>query len=700
MSGIRPADLLRHLAGGDAEAPDRDLLRRYVSTRDHAAFAELVRRHGPVVLAACLRGTFRREDAEDSFQAVFLILARRAGAVGQPELLGSWLYRVAVRVARDARRAAARRRVREVQGVDVPEPVSPPTTTLHDFGPVLDEELEALPALYRNAVVLCDLRCVSRADAAAQLGIPLGTLASRLNGARKKLAARLVRRGVTLSVGAVLVEARAVALPEGLLSKTCEVVAVWSAGGALPQSVVKLVQGGVYMKGVMLGGALALSLVAGIVVAGSPEKPAPVPNTPPVPGEVAGEEAQPPGPKGREAKAVAVGAPRLHEALDLPMRPVWWGVTKLTWSPTGDRLVVAFTPEPWAAGGEPPTGAAGGKSKTNPPEESLLVVQTDGPKGPHVFGSIPAHGPERFVGFTPDGNELLMTRREHGLVSGRHQASFWGIGVPGAAGLPGSEPAEGGVFTPAGRTLSLVPYDKRFPLNPEQTDDFAFAPDGKSYTTLVVTRRDDLGVRAAEVRRVGTEAGKTLATLKTLTGAFRGLRLSADGKRVFHAHAQETNAVGGGGWSAHPDIGHADGDRGEILLMPSRDGATVVFARGVSRLVALDGATGKTLPDLEGAGLVDAKQTTAALSADGRLLAACYSQFEKREVKGVGSPQTGGKAGERRLAVWDTTTGRLVQSWPGRVTALAFHPTRPILAVLEPHGNGGRLGLWDFSAQP
>src|SRR5690349_951879 len=120
MTGPRPAELLRHLAA--EAAPDADLLRWFAATRDGAAFAELVRRHGPVVLAACRRGVRHHHDAEDAFQAVFLVLARRAGAIARPELLGNWLYRVAVRVTGHARRAVARRRAWEVQGVDVPEP--------------------------------------------------------------------------------------------------------------------------------------------------------------------------------------------------------------------------------------------------------------------------------------------------------------------------------------------------------------------------------------------------------------------------------------------------------------------------------------------------------------------------------------------------------------------------------------------------
>jgi RNA polymerase sigma factor (sigma-70 family) len=705
MTGPAPAEILRHLAGDSA--PDADLLGRFATTRDGAAFAELVRRHGPVVLAACRRGVRHHHDAEDAFQAVFLVLARRAGAIGRPEFLGSWLYRVAVRVTGHARRAAARRRGREVQAVDVPEPVAPTPAAPADIGPVLDEELGALPALYRDAVVLCDLRGVTRAEAAARLGIPLGTLASRLDGARKKLAARLVRRGVTLSVAGVLVEARAVAVPDSLLIKTCGLVADSAAGAVVPAAVLRLARGGSSMKSVLLGGALALALVAGVVVAGArtdtaPKSPATrgiadplaaVAAVVPEPQE-GGGTGPPKGTGVPKADVKFAAAPKLREALDLPVRDG----RRVVWSPAGDRLVVVFSPE----GG----GGTG---------EALLVVRTDGPKGPHPFGSTGGHDPDRFAGFAPDGNELLLVRRESGLVSGRHQASFWVFGLvgrPGAAGLvggqPGAEGGEDGVFTPAGRVLSLVPYEKRFDLDPEQSGDYAFAPDGKSYRTLVLTR-DETDIRKVTVRRVSTETGKVLETVGTAEGMFRSAQLTADGRRVVTVSARDGEVVahdpagGGALWGVTPDLQTVAGSEPAypLPLGLSRDGGRVLVSRGFGRPVLLDGATGKALPPLEGAELVDLFAGGTAFSADARLVAAPYHRVEKKEVARKGPlPQGSVTRGEARLGVWDTTTGRLVRSWPGRVTALAFHPTRPVLAVLEPNGAQTRLGLWDFAAQP
>lgn len=200
---LRPlARQLLRVVLGTPDVPDRDLLARFVATRDEDAFAEIVRRHGAMVLACCRRVTGRSHDADDAFQAAFLVLARRAGHVTRPELLANWLYGVAYRTALEAR--AARRRAEERLVHAAPEPASPvPADDSAELRQVIDEELARLPDKYRAAVVLCELEGVSRAAAAAQLGIPEGTLSSRLAHARKVLAERLTRRGVTAGVSAV-----------------------------------------------------------------------------------------------------------------------------------------------------------------------------------------------------------------------------------------------------------------------------------------------------------------------------------------------------------------------------------------------------------------------------------------------------------------------------------------------------------------
>src|ERR1700759_1381057 len=119
MIAGRPSEILRQLE--ECKTPDRELLARFVRDRDQSAFAELVRRHGPVVLGVCRRVTGHPQDAEDAFQAVFLILARKAAAIRNPDLLGNWLYGAAVRVAQTARRSSTRRRAREVSVNAMPD---------------------------------------------------------------------------------------------------------------------------------------------------------------------------------------------------------------------------------------------------------------------------------------------------------------------------------------------------------------------------------------------------------------------------------------------------------------------------------------------------------------------------------------------------------------------------------------------------
>lgn len=175
-------------------ASDAQLLGRFVRDRDDAAFTELVRRHGPLVLGVCRRVIPDRHLADDAFQAAFVVLARKAESV-QPDKLASWLYGVSYKVALRARTMAGRRAKHETLTATLPETPVPPDPV--DDG-VLDAEIANLPALYRDAVVLCELQGVSRHDAAKTLGILEGTLSSRLAKARKLLAVALARRGVTM----------------------------------------------------------------------------------------------------------------------------------------------------------------------------------------------------------------------------------------------------------------------------------------------------------------------------------------------------------------------------------------------------------------------------------------------------------------------------------------------------------------------
>jgi RNA polymerase sigma factor (sigma-70 family) len=159
----------RLLAPPGGDLTDGELLARFVASRDEDSFAALVRRHGPMVLAVCRRMLRHAQDAEDCFQATFMVLARKAATVKR-ESVASWLYSVAYRTSLEARVINARRRAREKQVEEMPHPeVMPPET--QDWRPWFDQELNRLPEQYRAVIVACDLEGRSRKHAARFLGL-------------------------------------------------------------------------------------------------------------------------------------------------------------------------------------------------------------------------------------------------------------------------------------------------------------------------------------------------------------------------------------------------------------------------------------------------------------------------------------------------------------------------------------------------
>jgi RNA polymerase sigma factor (sigma-70 family) len=222
-------DHLKRVLGHDEGGPtDGQLLARFVAERDEAAFAALVRRHGPMVLGVCRRVLRDRHDAEDAFQAAFLLLSCKAASVVRREAVGGWLYRVAYHAALEARARSARRRAREYTLEGLPHPAVAPAEP-QDWRPLLDEELNRLPEKYRAAVVLCELEGQPRKAAARQLGLPEGTLSSRLAAApRRLLARRLARRGLALP--AALSAAAAAEVPAALAASAAKAAALVAAG--------------------------------------------------------------------------------------------------------------------------------------------------------------------------------------------------------------------------------------------------------------------------------------------------------------------------------------------------------------------------------------------------------------------------------------------------------------------------------------
>ncbi len=188
---------------GTEALTDADLLACFIAGKDESAFAGLVRRHGPMVFSVCRRVLGNIHDAEDAFQAAFLVLARKAASIWPRALVGNWLYGVAYRTALRAKSMIARRQAREKQVSELPDCAAPTASPWSNLWPLLDRELHALADKYRVPVILCDLEGQSQREAARQLGWPEGTLMTRLARARRMLAKRLNRRGVALSAGAL-----------------------------------------------------------------------------------------------------------------------------------------------------------------------------------------------------------------------------------------------------------------------------------------------------------------------------------------------------------------------------------------------------------------------------------------------------------------------------------------------------------------
>jgi RNA polymerase sigma factor (sigma-70 family) len=223
---------------------DEQLLEQFVKQHESAAFEELVRRHGPMVLRVCQRVLYHRQDAEDAFQAAFIILARKAGGISKGESLGSWLYAVAYRIALRAKARAQKSRSSE-QPMDaraIADYSQLPGCVDTEVRQVLDEELNLLPEKFRAPLVLCYLEGKTTDETADQLGWSRGTVASRLSRARDRLRDRLSRRGLTVTGAAlatVLTQNTATAALSGTLAAaTAKTATAAAVAGEAPSGAV------------------------------------------------------------------------------------------------------------------------------------------------------------------------------------------------------------------------------------------------------------------------------------------------------------------------------------------------------------------------------------------------------------------------------------------------------------------------------
>lgn len=246
---------------------DGALLDRFAETADQVAFGQLIGRHGPMVLNTCRGVLGNSADADDAFQAAFLMLARKASSIRKRDSVASWLFAVARRLALHARTGIQRRAVRECQVGNMERTLAPAKSDSTELQAILDEELSRLPERYRAPLVLCYLEGLSRTEAARQLGCKPGAVKIRLERGRNRLRARLLRRGLAPTTGlivALLSQTASAHVSVAMIRSTTQAATAYVAGaglftGLVSERALTLVEG---MRKAMLLSKLKIVTIA------------------------------------------------------------------------------------------------------------------------------------------------------------------------------------------------------------------------------------------------------------------------------------------------------------------------------------------------------------------------------------------------------------------------------------------------------
>jgi RNA polymerase sigma factor (sigma-70 family) len=612
---------------------DGELLGCFIEHRDEAAFAALVRRHGPMVWGVCRRVLRHFHDTEDAFQATFLVLFRKASSVLPREMVANWLYGVARQTALKARSVAFRRKEWERQVTDMPEPALE-SDRRGDLWPLLDQELSHLPDKYRAVVVLCDLQGETRKEAAQQLGCPEGTVASRLATARTMLAKRLARHGLAVSGGTLAAllsqNAAPACAPSSVVSSAINTATLFAPGqvappGAISPTAAALAEGVLrtmwLTKGKIGTAVLLMAAVVGMGAAGLFYHAGPGGQA------VARPEAEPGGVPNPPTGTATTR--KLDSRVDFAV-----------WGPDGKRMAtLSIRP-----GKEGIAGFAAVKT---------WDVRTG--KLEHSFGERAlVNTRNAAIVFSPDGQTIAYCA----LVVKDYKRSGGFLGGFLARPKSAQELLLWDVRKGELKRTIRMGYSGTLPT-------FAFAPDGK--TLAVSWGIDSSGRLASGARLFDTETGEeSKAFIGHQGGLVIAVAFSPDGKSLATGGDANDRTIRLWDVQTAQEIRALEGVTGGSRCLAFSPDGKLLASGGDEGVRLWDARTGQSKQFLKEAGPTNA----IIFSPDGKLLATAASTWK-------GDKATG------QVKVWDAKTGKSLRTWGDTsFESIAFTPDSQGLYVL------------------